>query len=63
MRLHRSIAGIAALALSALPAFAAAQAWPDKPIKFIVSAGPGSSLDTLARVIADKLKDRLGQSR
>ncbi len=62
MRLHRSIAGIAALALSALPAFAAAQAWPDKPIKFIVSAGPGSSLDTLARVIADKLKDRLGQS-
>ncbi len=41
---------------------ALAQAWPDKPIKFIVSAGPGSSLDTLARVIADKLKDRLGQS-
>jgi len=62
MRLHSSIVGIAALALSALPAFAAAQAWPDKPIKFIVSAGPGSSLDTLARVIADKLKDRLGQS-
>jgi tripartite-type tricarboxylate transporter receptor subunit TctC len=62
MRLRSSIAAIAGLALSALPAFAAAQAWPDKPIKFIVSAGPGSSLDTLARVIADKLKDRLGQS-
>ena len=62
MRPHSLIAAIAALALSALPAFAAAQAWPDKPIKFIVSAGPGSSLDTLARVIADKLKDRLGQS-
>ncbi len=37
------------------------QTWPDKPIKFVVAAGPGSSLDTLARVIGDKLKDRLGQ--
>lgn len=37
------------------------QAWPDKPIKFIVAAGPGSSLDTLARVIGEKLKVRLGQ--
>jgi len=52
----------AALALFALPSLALAQAWPDKPIKFVVAAGPGSSLDTLARVIADKLKDRLGQS-
>ena len=40
---------------------AAAQAWPDKPIKFIVSAPAGSSLDVLARIIGDKLKDRLGQ--
>ncbi len=43
----------------ALPA--QAQTWPDKPLHFIVAAGPGSSLDTLARVIGDKLKDRLGQ--
>ena len=62
MRLPRLIAGIAALALLGPQATALAQAWPDKPIKFVVSAGPGSSLDTLARVIADKLKDRLGQS-
>jgi tripartite-type tricarboxylate transporter receptor subunit TctC len=62
MRLRSSIAAIAGLALSALPAVAAAQVWPDKPIRFIVAAGPGSSLDTLARVIADKLKDRFGQS-
>ena len=40
---------------------AAAQAWPDKPIKFVVSAPAGSSLDALARVIGDRLKDRLGQ--
>ena len=54
------VASVAALAVTA-PPLGQAQAWPDKPIRFIVSAGPGSSLDTLARVIGDKLKDRLGQ--
>ena len=38
-----------------------AQNWPDRPLKFIVSAPAGSSLDVIARTIADKLKDRLGQ--
>ena len=37
------------------------QAWPDKPIKFLMSAPAGSSIDVLGRTIADKLKDRLGQ--
>ena len=41
---------------------AAAQAWPDKPIHFVVSAPAGSSLDALARVIGDRLKDRIGQT-
>lgn len=53
---------VAALSLAALQPSAFAQTWPDKPIRFVVAAGPGSSLDTLARVIGDKLKDRLGQS-
>jgi tripartite-type tricarboxylate transporter receptor subunit TctC len=56
------VAAGAALALATASAPAAAQAWPDKPIKFVVSAPAGSSLDALARVIGDKLKDRLGQS-
>ena len=47
-----------ALVLSA----AHAQSWPDKPIKFVVAAPAGSSIDVLARVIGDKLKDRVGQS-
>ncbi len=38
-----------------------AQNWPDHPLRFVVSAPAGSSLDVLARTIADKLKDRLGQ--
>ena len=59
MRLRRLLALAVALC-ACVPALA--QTWPDKPIKFVVAAGPGSSLDTLARVIADKLKDRVGQS-
>ena len=50
---------VAAAGMLALPSYA--QTWPEKPIHLVVSAGPGSSLDTLARVIGDKLKDRLGQ--
>ena len=49
-----------ALGVAAMPA--AGQAWPDKPIKFVVAAPAGSSLDALARVIGERLKDRLGQS-
>jgi tripartite-type tricarboxylate transporter receptor subunit TctC len=51
----------AALVAGAIATSVAAQAWPDKPIKFLVSAPAGSSLDALARVIGDRLKDRLGQ--
>jgi len=52
--------------LAVLLAFAAiapagAQAWPDRPIKFVMSAPAGSSIDVIGRLIADKLKDKLGQ--
>jgi tripartite-type tricarboxylate transporter receptor subunit TctC len=40
---------------------ASAQSWPAKPIRLILTAPPGSSIDVLGRVVADKLKDRLGQ--
>jgi tripartite-type tricarboxylate transporter receptor subunit TctC len=50
-------AAIAALVLGS----AHAQTWPDKPIKFVVAAPAGSSIDVLARIIGEKLKDRLGQ--
>ena len=52
---------LAALLLAAaLAPLVHAQAWPDRPIKFIMSAPAGSSIDVLGRTIADKLKDRLG---
>jgi tripartite-type tricarboxylate transporter receptor subunit TctC len=39
---------------------AAAQSWPTKTIEWIVPFAPGGSTDTVARIVADKLKDRLG---
>jgi len=48
-----------AIAVAAAPAFA--QSWPERPIKFIMAAPAGSSLDVLGRTIADKLTARLGQ--
>jgi tripartite-type tricarboxylate transporter receptor subunit TctC len=47
------------LALLGLGA-AQAQTWPGKPLRLVVAAPAGSSLDVLARVIGDKLGDRLG---
>jgi len=41
---------------------ASAQTYPDKPIKLVLAAPAGSSIDVLGRTIADKLKDRLGQA-
>lgn len=41
--------------------FASAQAWPEHPIKFVMTAPAGSSIDVLGRTIADKLGPRLGQ--
>jgi tripartite-type tricarboxylate transporter receptor subunit TctC len=41
---------------------ASAQAYPDKTIKFIVPYTPGSPVDAGARVIAQDLQKRLGQS-
>ena len=59
--LQRLAAVLLAAALGALAPLAHAQTWPDRPLKFIMSAPAGSSIDVLGRTIADKLKDRLGQ--
>lgn len=45
----------AALAVLALSLPAAAQSWPQKPVRFILSLGPGSGADIGARLYADRL--------
>lgn len=52
--------GIATLML-ALPHYAGAQAYPSKPIRFLVSTAPGGSPDILARILAQKLSLAMGQ--
>ena len=60
--LLRTASALAAGAL-VLPAPVGAQGnYPDKPIKFIVPYAPGGFPDTVARVYAQQLTARLGQS-
>jgi tripartite-type tricarboxylate transporter receptor subunit TctC len=40
---------------------AAADAWPTRPVRFIVTLGPGSGVDIGARLFADKLSAKWGQ--
>ena len=56
---------IKALAISAslaiIPTVASAQAYPTRPIKIIVPAPPGGAIDTIARVVGDKIGASMGQ--
>ena len=40
---------------------AAADAWPNRPVRFIITLGPGSGVDIGARLFADKLSAKWGQ--
>src|SRR5258708_25648504 len=51
---------LACTALLAIPADARA-AWPDRPIKLIVTFPPGSANDAAARIFADALSKRWGK--
>ena len=59
-RILRLIAGV--IALPAAPHIATAQAYPTRPVRLIVGFAAGGSTDISARLIAQWLTERLGQT-
>jgi tripartite-type tricarboxylate transporter receptor subunit TctC len=51
-----------ALAVGLASRYAHAQAYPSRPVRVIVTTGPGGQGDTTARLVAAKLTENLGQS-
>jgi tripartite-type tricarboxylate transporter receptor subunit TctC len=61
-RNHFLRAALAALALaSASAGFAQAQPWPSRPVRVVIPFPPGGTLDTVGRLLAQKLGDQMGQ--
>ena len=50
------------LIVSILPSTSASAQWPQKPIRIVVAAPGGSSVDIVARLLAQQLWSRLGQA-
>jgi tripartite-type tricarboxylate transporter receptor subunit TctC len=60
--LTKAIWALAALVAASSMVPAAAETWPNRPVRLILTLGPGSGVDIGARLFADKLAQRWGQS-
>lgn len=60
--ISRCIAASAAMLLACVGATALAQPYPNKPVKIVVGFVPGGSPDFVARALATRLSESLGQS-
>jgi tripartite-type tricarboxylate transporter receptor subunit TctC len=57
----RAAACVAMLALGAAPAAAQTMPYPERPVRLVVGFPPGGATDTIARIIAPRLHNALGQ--
>jgi tripartite-type tricarboxylate transporter receptor subunit TctC len=53
---------VMACALATLPGAAAAEGYPDRPVRIIVPIGAGGPYDFVGRLLANRLSDLLGQT-
>ena len=60
--MRRIAALLLAVPLAAAPLLAEAQAWPARPVKFVVPFGAGGPADIYARFLGQRLQEPLGQS-
>ena len=58
---RRHFAGAALLLPIASAVRAQTPAWPQRPVKFIVPNAPGSSIDTIARILSTQMAQGLTQ--
>ena len=61
-RIAAALTGLAVAALAYAPAAAVAQEWPTKTVRIMVPFGPGSTPDIVARLLAERLQAKLGQT-
>jgi tripartite-type tricarboxylate transporter receptor subunit TctC len=61
MLTRRGLLALSAAALLGGTHEAAAQEWPQRPIRVIVPFGPGGGADIIGRIVAQSLQEKLGQ--
>src|SRR5207302_6542138 len=62
MRLRWLGVVMAVAAALALPAVARAQTYPDRPVRMVIAFPAGGTIDTLGRILAQKLTETWGQN-
>jgi tripartite-type tricarboxylate transporter receptor subunit TctC len=61
-RTFMKVSALSALSAATLPLPSLAASWPSKPVKMVVAFPVGGPTDTIARLIAHKLSERLDQT-
>jgi len=62
MRMKYPVSALIVLAALALNAGASAQTYPDRPVKMLIAFPAGGTIDTLGRILAQKLTEAWGQN-